>query len=137
MNGWRWRYGQSSELGWDGAEIQPTQPLRRRDLGVNTKMTRNRIDKACWLLILLGCALTVASAQQSFDTVITNGHIIDGTGSPWYSGDVGIRNGKIAAIGNLSEAARARTIDAAGKVVAPGFIDMLGQSEMTILVDPR
>jgi dihydroorotase/N-acyl-D-amino-acid deacylase len=100
-------------------------------------MTRNRIDKACWLLILLGCALTVASAQQSFDTVITNGHIIDGTGSPWYSGDVGIRNGKIAAIGNLSEAARARTIDVQGKVVAPGFIDMLGQSELTILVDPR
>jgi dihydroorotase/N-acyl-D-amino-acid deacylase len=73
----------------------------------------------------------------SFDLVIINGHIIDGTGSPWYSGDVGIRDGKIAAIGNLSEAARKRTIDAKGMVVAPGFIDMLGQSEETILVDPR
>src|ERR1700732_3066259 len=72
-----------------------------------------------------------------FDLVITNGHIIDGSGSPWYSGDIGIRGGKIAAIGNLSADARARTIDAQGKVVAPGFIDMLGQSEMTILVDPR
>src|SRR5208283_5541430 len=72
-----------------------------------------------------------------FDVVITNGHIIDGTGSPWYSGDIGIRDGRIAAIGNLSAAARKRTLDAEGKVVAPGFVDMLGQSEMTILVDPR
>ena len=78
-----------------------------------------------------------AQAQAAFDFVISNGHIIDGTGSPWYSGDVGIRDGKIAAIGNLAAAPRKRTIDAAGKVVAPGFIDMLGQSELTILVDPR
>src|SRR5436189_3107768 len=75
--------------------------------------------------------------EQPYDIVITNGHIIDGTGSPWYSGDLGIRDGKIAAIGNLTAAQRKRTIDAAGKVIAPGFIDMLGQSELTILVDPR
>ncbi len=75
--------------------------------------------------------------NAAFDLVITNGHIIDGSGSPWYSGDIGIRGGTIAAIGNLSADARARTIDAQGEVVAPGFIDMLGQSEMTILVDPR
>jgi N-acyl-D-amino-acid deacylase len=78
-----------------------------------------------------------APAAQSFDTVITNGHVIDGTGSPWYSGDVGIRDGRIAAIGNLRAASRRQTIDAMGKVVAPGFIDMLGQSELTVLVDPR
>ncbi len=76
------------------------------------------------------------NSHQSFDLVITNGHIIDGTGSPWYSGDVGIRAGKIAAIGNLAQAQRGRTIDAHGMVVAPGFIDMLGQSELTILVNP-
>jgi dihydroorotase/N-acyl-D-amino-acid deacylase len=76
-------------------------------------------------------------ADPSFDLVITNGHIIDGTGSPWYSGDIGIRDGRIAAIGTLSAAARKRTVDAKGKVVAPGFVDMLGQSETTILVDPR
>jgi dihydroorotase/N-acyl-D-amino-acid deacylase len=97
------------------------------------------------VLIMLLAALSsvvVSRAQTSrsrsaFDVVIVNGHIIDGTGSPWYSGDVGIRDGKIAAIGNLSEAARKRTIDAQGRVVAPGFIDMLGQSELTIQVDPR
>ena len=52
-------------------------------------------------------ALTPVASAQSFDIVITNGHIIDGTGSPWYSGDLGIRDGKIAAIGNLSAAPRA------------------------------
>ncbi len=78
-----------------------------------------------------------AAGAPPFDVVITNGHIIDGTGSPWYSGDVGIRDGRIAAIGALSAQARGRTIDAKGMVVAPGFIDMLGQSEYSILVDPR
>ena len=89
------------------------------------------------ILIALGCASSAWPAPQPFDLVITNGHIIDGTGSPWYSGDIAIRDGKVAAIGNLAAAPRGRTIDAGGKVVAPGFIDMLGQSELTILVDPR
>ena len=106
-------------------------------------MNRNReitLPNVLHILIFLACMLLSSPAlaqTASFDLVITNGHIIDGTGSPWYSGDVGIRAGKIAAIGNLSAAPRKRTIDAAGKVVAPGFIDMLGQSELTILVDPR
>jgi N-acyl-D-amino-acid deacylase len=86
------------------------------------------------LLSMLPCAL---AQSAPFDIVITHGRIIDGTGSPWYSGDIGIRGGKIAAIGNLSSSARTRTIDAHSQVVAPGFIDMLGQSELTILVDPR
>ncbi|MGC1646461.1 MAG: D-aminoacylase [Candidatus Sulfotelmatobacter sp.] len=89
-----------------------------------------------FLALLLLCSLALAQTP-SFDLVITHGHIIDGTGSPWYSGDIGIRDGKIAAIGNLTPSQRMRTIDAGGKVVAPGFIDMLGQSELTILVDPR
>ncbi|MEY2413565.1 MAG: N-acyl-D-amino-acid deacylase, partial [Acidobacteriaceae bacterium] len=94
--------------------------------------------------IVLLSTLTIAARLRAqtdsatpFDVVITNGHIIDGTGSPWYSGDIGIRGGKIATIGNLTSAPRKQTIAAAGKVVAPGFIDMLGQSELTILVDPR
>ena len=87
-----------------------------------------------FLLILSTLAF---AADLPFDLVITNGHIVDGTGSPWYSGDVGIRDGRIAAIGNLSGAARKLTVDAKGRVVAPGFVDMLGQSETTILVDPR
>lgn len=73
----------------------------------------------------------------AYEVVIRNAHIIDGTGSPWYEGDIGIRAGKIAAIGKLSQAVAQQEIDAAGRVVAPGFIDMLGQSEVTILVDPH
>ncbi len=102
-------------------------------------MGSDSLKKRLIFAIFLLTAIQVSWAQasnQSFDLVIVNGHIIDGTGSPWYSGDVGIRGGKIAAIGNLSDAQRARTIDAHDKVVAPGFIDMLGQSELTILVNP-
>jgi dihydroorotase/N-acyl-D-amino-acid deacylase len=86
---------------------------------------------------ILSALSLLRAANTAFDLVITNGHIIDGTGSPWYSGDIGIRDGKIAAIGALNNSPRTRTLDAKGKVVAPGFIDVLGQSELTILVDPR
>ena len=89
---------------------------------------------------LLSWAVLIAQeARRSrpFDVVIRDGHIIDGTGSPWYSGDVAVRDGRIAAIGNLSGAPAKRRIDARGRVVAPGFIDMLGQSELTILVNPH
>jgi N-acyl-D-aspartate/D-glutamate deacylase len=89
-------------------------------------------------LILLAIApLHAQSTDTPYDLIIRNGHIIDGTGSPWYSGDIGIRNGHIAAIGFLGTAQAKRTIDAHGMVVAPGFIDMLGQSELTILVNPH
>jgi dihydroorotase/N-acyl-D-amino-acid deacylase len=84
------------------------------------------------MLFLAGLA-----RAQPYDVVIRNGHIIDGTGSPWYGGDIGVRGGKIAAIGRLEGAAAKRTIDAHGMVVAPGFIDMLGQSELTMLVNPH
>jgi N-acyl-D-amino-acid deacylase len=91
----------------------------------------------CTSLVIIS---PIAGAQRSsapYDVLITNGHIIDGTGSPWYGGDVGIRDGRIAAIGHLSSASAKRRIDAKGMVVAPGFIDMLGQSELTILVNPH
>jgi len=78
-----------------------------------------------------------ASSASSFDLIIEHGHVIDGTGAPWYAADVGIRGGRIAAIGRLERSAAKRRIDATGRVVAPGFIDMLGQSELTLLVDPR
>src|SRR5437763_5282178 len=81
--------------------------------------------------------LLFAAAAIPYDVVIRNGHVVDGTGSPWYAADIGIRDGKIAAIGRLGDAAAKRTIDAHGMVVAPGFIDMLGQSELTILVNPH
>ena len=84
----------------------------------------------------LAFPVPAAPQPRSFDLLITNGRIIDGTGSPWYSGDIGIVAGRIAAIGHLAGSSSKRVIDAQGKVVAPGFIDMLGQSELTLLVEP-
>ncbi len=89
------------------------------------------------VLLLAVCAFSSESQPLPLDILISGGRIIDGTGSPWYAGDVGIRNGKIAAIGNLGNAVCGRVIDAKDRIVAPGFIDMLGQSELTILVEPR
>jgi N-acyl-D-amino-acid deacylase len=96
------------------------------------------------ILAGIGVALSMAitspigsrtSDIAPFDLLVLNGHVIDGTGSPWYAADVGIRGGRIAAIGRLADAAAKERIDAHGRVVAPGFIDMLGQSELTLLVD--
>jgi N-acyl-D-amino-acid deacylase len=89
----------------------------------------------------LGCWSVLQGQQpggsQPFDILIKDGRILDGTGSPWYSADIGIRGDQIVAIGKLSSATGKRTIDAAGKIVAPGFIDTLGQSEMALLIDNR
>ena len=76
-------------------------------------------------------------AAADYDLIIRNGHVIDGTGNPWYSADIAIRGERIAAVGNLRDAKAKREIDASGRIVAPGFIDMLGQSEIELLVDNR
>jgi N-acyl-D-amino-acid deacylase len=76
--------------------------------------------------VLVAAFLAVGSAQQGqrFELLIRNGRIMDGTGNPWFPADIGIHNGRIAAIGKLEGAGAARVIDAAGKFVAPGFIDI-------------
>jgi dihydroorotase/N-acyl-D-amino-acid deacylase len=76
-----------------------------------------------------------AAPARSYDLVIRNGHVIDGTGSPWYAADVAIKDGRIAAIGRLGDVDARQVIDAHGMVVAPGFIDMLDQSGHSLLVD--
>jgi dihydroorotase/N-acyl-D-amino-acid deacylase len=77
------------------------------------------------------------AAAPEYDLLITNGTVIDGSGSPGRHADVGIKGDRIAKIGNLRGAAAAQTRDAQGMIVAPGFIDMLGQSEQYLLIDPR
>lgn len=89
------------------------------------------------MLLAAAAAHANSSTGGGYDIIITHGHIIDGTGAPWYEGDIGIKDGRIAAIGTLTNVPRKQTVDAHGMVVAPGFIDMLGQSEYTILADPR
>src|ERR1017187_4672578 len=68
--------------------------------------------------------LLFAAAANPYDIVIRNGRIIDGTGSPWYAGDLGIRAGKIAALGHLEGQPARRTIDARGMVsgVSPNWM---------------
>jgi len=81
--------------------------------------------------------LETASDETGYDLIIRNGHVIDGTGNPWYAADVAINGDRIAAIGDLREVHAKREIDAKGRIVAPGFIDMLGQSEVSLLLDNR
>src|SRR5579872_4162651 len=93
-------------------------------------------------LLILGCATSRTAdrpqnAPDSFDVLIRNGVIVDGSGNPWYRGDIGIHGDRIAAIGRFDSAKATRVIDAAGHVVAPGFVDMLGQSETALLIDNR
>lgn len=75
--------------------------------------------------------------SPQFDLLIKNGRIVDGSGGAGYVADLGVKDDRIVSIGKLSQASAARTIDARGLVVAPGFIDMLGQSETYLLIDPR
>jgi dihydroorotase/N-acyl-D-amino-acid deacylase len=92
---------------------------------------------ALFILARLALPDAVAQPAQTYDVIIEHGHIVDGTGSPWYAADLGIRAGRIAAIGELTEAKARQRIDVRGLTVAPGFIDMLGQSDLTILVNPE
>ncbi len=77
------------------------------------------------------------AATPEYDLIVRNGRVIDGSGRPAYRADVAIKDDRIARIGNLRSAHAKREIDARGQVVAPGFIDMLGQSEQFVLIDPR
>ena len=97
------------------------------------------MKKTLWLLALPLCLLALgsASADEPFDLLITGGHVVDGSGAPWFAADVGVRGGKIAAVGVLAGRPAKRTIDATGMLVTPGFIDLLGQSEYNVLVDKR
>jgi N-acyl-D-amino-acid deacylase len=87
--------------------------------------------------LALALALLLTQPGPAFDVIITNGRIVDGTGAPWIRADIGIVGDRIQAIGSLASAQAATRIDASGLVVAPGFIDLLGQSEFNVLVDPR
>lgn len=95
-------------------------------------------------LIILACLMASIAAPSSFssnapeyDIVIRNGRVMDGTGHAAFNVDVAIKGDRIVKMANLGSVRAAREIDARGQVVAPGFIDMLGQSEQYVLIDPR
>ncbi len=99
-------------------------------------------------MLLIACLTTTVSAcrqappliapgRESFDVLIANGRVVDGTGAPWFRADIGIVGDRIVAIGQLDDRDAKVRVDASNLVVAPGFIDMLGQSEFNVLVDSR
>ena len=79
----------------------------------------------------------ISAPPADFDIVIRGGEVLDGTGTPRVRADVGIRGDAIAEIGELSKSTARVSIDAKGKVVAPGFIDLLGNSQAAVLIDPK
>src|SRR5258708_19805353 len=88
-------------------------------------------------LLLSSQPYSSSAAPPEYDLIIRNGRVIDGSGRPGFNADVAIKDDRIARIGNLRGARAKRVIDAHGQIVAPGFIDMLGQSESFLLIDPR
>ncbi|HET6984394.1 MAG TPA: D-aminoacylase [Myxococcaceae bacterium] len=89
------------------------------------------------MLALQLAALLLAAAPQKLDLVIEHGRVVDGSGSPWFRADVGIQGERIVRMGDLRDVPAKLRIDARDHLVAPGFIDLLGQSELSVLVDPR
>jgi dihydroorotase/N-acyl-D-amino-acid deacylase len=90
-----------------------------------------------WTVLAIGSAVVLRPHAQepTFDLILRGGHVVDGTGNPWFAGDVGVRADRIAAVGNLGAAKARREIDARGLIVAPGFIDMHTHSDLTLLDD--
>ena len=97
--------------------------------------TRRTLTAALAAAGILATACTDADPYP-FDVLITGARVIDGTGGPSIDADVGVRGDRIMAVGDLSARDATRTIDAAGRVVAPGFVDMMGQASLVLITDP-
>ena len=90
------------------------------------------------LVALVACGKgETGNGKGGYDLILKNGWIVDGTGNPRYKGDVAVRGDRIVAVGFLDRAQARETLDVRGLVVAPGFIDMMGQSEINALIDNR
>src|SRR3954470_2075383 len=101
------------------------------------KLALAAVGSICVLLAFTAAGPSSSVGAGDADFILEGGRVADGTGAPLFAADVAVRDGKIAAIGKLAGRAAKRRLDARGLVVAPGFIDLLGQSEYNVLVDAR
>src|SRR6266699_3619516 len=100
------------------------------------------MGKVTRALVFLSCLLAcgqgeTGNGKRSYDLLLRGGWIVDGSGNPRHRGDVAIAGDRIARLGFLPGAEARETLDVSGLVVAPGFIDMMGQSEINVLIDNR
>jgi N-acyl-D-amino-acid deacylase len=100
-------------------------------------MRHRSLPLALAILLAPHVGLAASSPPLTCDLLFAGGRVVDGTGAPWFRGDVCVVGDRIAAVGHLEGTPARRTIDASSLVIAPGFIDMLGQSEYNVLVDNR
>src|SRR5712692_10445821 len=100
-------------------------------------MTKLCLALAALALLLGGIAASPLPQAPMPDLLLTGGRVVDGTGAPYFYADVAVADGRIAAVGRLAGTRAKRVIDATNLVIAPGFIDLMGQSEYNVLVDPR
>lgn len=109
--------------------------------GVAATLAEGYFALSHWIhLTRTGDAPTLADRpmeRPTFDLVIRGGRIVDGSGAPWYEADIAIRDGRIVSIGKFSNVSAEKVIDASGLVVAPGFIDMMGQTATPFLENPE
>ncbi|QDT10172.1 serine hydrolase [Planctomycetes bacterium K23_9] len=89
------------------------------------------------IFIVYGSSACHVHAADQLDVVIRNGRIVDGSGAPWYVADIGINDGLIVQIGRIADKEGKQVIDATGQVVAPGFIDMMGQTASPMIENPK
>ncbi len=118
-----------------------------KSTGMKSKDIRSRIKLTAMIIVATAACVgergappdqgaSPSSSDAPFDVLIVNARVVDGAGNPWFRADVGVTGDRIAAVGDLANRPGARTIDAEDRVVAPGFIDMMGQSSLVLITDP-